>query len=172
MKIVPFKASRPDGRSDIRVLLDLVKDQPAGTAYSFDELREALQVGTGRKFAEPAIRNAVSRSFRKMLKEQQRTLHSLKGYGYRLAFAQDHMRLAEERKHRANVQMGRGLLTLQQVRWDEMDAATRAAHEGTLMIVSALIEQQRALERRMSRIETAIRNTLGKPAEPPDGPKG
>ena len=73
-----------------------------------------------------------------------------------MAPASSHNGLALDRKQRADKQLRRGLHILNNVRWDEMDANQRAAHEGTLLIMSAIHANQASLNRRMSKIEKII----------------
>ena len=49
-----------------------------------------------------------------------------------------------------------GLDTLKHVRWSDLSPNERAAHEGTLMILSAVIEQTRGIEKRQKTLEDAI----------------
>jgi hypothetical protein len=127
-----------------------------GRLYTYDELSAALSDGAGRAFTRSEIASLVSRTYSRLLKEHQRALHCVRGSGYRLAPASDHRRLANGRKERADVQLRRGLHTLQNVRWNELDPEARKAHEGTLMVMSAMYEQQRAMTRRQDAVEAAI----------------
>lgn len=156
-----FKITRADGRSNAQVLLDYVQDGRAGQTYTYAELAAALEDGADRTYSRVAVRQIAAAAYDRMLKEQQRALHNIRGVGYRLAPASDHKQLAAQRKRRSDVQLVRGLNTLRNVRWDEMDTETRKAHEGSLMVMSAIYEQQRALERRQSSIEDAVRKLMG-----------
>ena len=153
-----FVITRNDGKSNSQVVLDLVKGEPPGTVFSYKAIAAELAKGTGTAYDNAAVAGVVRNMMSRLLKEQQRALHNVRGIGYRLAPAREHMSLAHTRKRRADVQMKHGLDTLRHVRWEELDEATKAAHEGTLLIVSALYENQVALERR----QTAIEETLKK----------
>jgi hypothetical protein len=160
-----IKSTRSNGKSDRTVLLELFFSGKAGQVYTFDEIGAALSKDSTRVFNTAAVRSAVGASYRALLKEQSRAIHSVRGVGYRLAEASDHNRLAVIRKTRADKQFATGMLTLQQVRWDEMPTDARHAHEGTLMLYSALHQQQRAMESRLSRVENAIGTLLGNDKE-------
>lgn len=157
-----FAITRSDGRSNAQVLLDYVKDGEPGRVYTFADLGSALDAGTDRRFTTSDVRNVVTAASRRLLREQQRVLHSVRRVGYRIAKASDHRQLALNRTRRADVQLKRGFLTLQHVRWDEMDPTSRKVHEGTLMVVGALYQQQRAMENRLSAVEDAIRGLTKK----------
>jgi hypothetical protein len=152
-----FKATRDDGRSDSQVVVDLVRERAPGDLIPFEDIAAALAVGTDRTFDRQAVRSIVARSYVRVLKESSRALHSVRGEGYRIATANDHRPLARARNRRAETQLNRGLATLQNVAWDEMDPQSRQAHEGQLMLTSALVAQQRSFDRRLARVEKQLR---------------
>lgn len=156
-----FRITREDGRSNAQVIIDLVEGAEPGTVYTYDELGEALGAGTARVYGRSDVCGAVLQANDRLLREQCRSLHNVRGVGYRLAPAVDHRRLALVRKSRADTQLKKGVLMLSNVKWDEMDPASRAAHEATLMMVSAVYAQTQSLERRQSATESAIRKLLG-----------
>jgi hypothetical protein len=155
-----FAVSRADGRSDTQVLCDLVRTAAPETVFSFEQLADALSEGSRRMFDREEVRSVVSRCYSAVLRDTQRALHNVRGVGYRVARACDHEGISRVRKRRSDTQLRRALLTLQQVRWDEMDAASRTAHEGTLVLMSVLMSNQAALERRQSRTEGLIRSLI------------
>jgi hypothetical protein len=153
-----FQIARLDGRSDADVIYDTVAKAEPGTVFPFDDLVRALRdTGpTDRNVTVSTVRHAVRRVYTRLLRDEARTLQNIVGVGYRIAEASAHQTIAKARQRRADVQLHRGVQVLQHVRWEEMDANTRAAHEGTLLLLSALSQQQRQLSRRQSRIETAL----------------
>jgi len=156
-----FMVTRADGRSNAQVVLDLVKGKPAGAVFTYEDIAVALSVGASRTYKPTEVSVIVSAAYPRLLKEQARALHNVRGVGYRLAPAAYHVVLANGRQSRADRQMLRGMQTLQNVRWDEMDSNQRLAHEGQLMITSALVRQMRALDKRQSAVEDAIRRARG-----------
>lgn len=158
------RISRLDGRSNTQVVIDYVRTGEPGRIYTYDELAAALAVGTTHNYGRAEIAAIVGGAQVRMLRELQRTLFNVRGQGYRLSHANDHNRLALVRTRRADVQMRRGFQTLQNVRWDEMEPEARKVHEGTLMIVGSMYQQQRAMDQRISAVEDAIRG-LRKDAE-------
>src|ERR1039458_2123642 len=149
-----FKASRADGRSDRRIVIDTVRGAAPGTTFMFDALTLALQEGTDRLIGRVAVGAAVRGANVWLLKEEKRILHSVKGVGYRVALASEHSGLALVNKRRADRQLEWGVRTLRDVRWDELDANSRAAHEGQLMILSGLYQAVHALNVRQTRLES------------------
>lgn len=155
------KITRKDGRSNRQVISDLVKDARPGTILSDEVICDALSAGSNHTYTPKQAQQAVCQAYPKVLKDTSRALHRVKNVGYRVAAAAQHVTLANDRQTRAERQMKRGLITLQNVRWDEMDSNQRRAHEGQLMISSALYQAVSALERRQSNIEEIIRKNRG-----------
>lgn len=155
-----FRISRPDGRSNGQVILDLVKDKAPGDFYPYSALIDALSAGTGKRYTRSDVQRVVTAICPRMLKEQARTLHNVPNQGYRVAPAHFHMTLANGRKSRADKQMLRGVQLLEHVKWDEMDANQRLAHQGQLLVMASLYQNQKALERRQLDVEQAIQRVL------------
>lgn len=154
---LPVKISRLDGRSNGQVILDLVANQAPGTLFSYSDLIAALSAGADKHYARAEVQRIITKTCPRMLKEQARTLHNVPNIGYRIAEAAYHLTLAHDRKSRADQQMLRGVQVLEHVRWDEMDSNQRLAHEGQLLIVGALYQSMKALERRQLAVEQAIK---------------
>jgi hypothetical protein len=161
MHMKPFEPTRPNGKSDRRLVVELVRDADPGTLFDFKTLTSALQWGTTREINRRVITAAVTAANRTLLVEQKRILHSIAGVGYRLAHANDHTRLADGRKARAHAQLQWAVDTLAHVRWDEMDPNVRAAHEAQLMIVAAHHQALSALKRTQDRHEQILRQLVG-----------
>ena len=151
-----FLPTRVNGKSDARVVIETVAEGDPGTVFDHDVLIAALQKNTARAISRSTVCAAVQAANRRLLKEYQRTLHSIRGVGYRLAAASDHTRLAQGRRRRADRQLAVGLATLQHVRWDEMDENARKAHEGQLMVMASLHQMVTAVQGRQDRLEELV----------------
>lgn len=151
------KITRSDGRSNGQVLLDLVAGKEPGTVFLYNDLIDILSVGTGKCYTRSDVQRIVTRTCPRMLKEQARALHNVINVGYRVAEASRHLTLAHDRKSRADKQLLRGVQVLEHVRWDEMDANQRMAHQGQLLITNALYQSMKSLERRQAKVERAIK---------------
>ena len=152
-----FEITRSDGRSNAQVLLDYVKDGEPGRLYPYDELISVLSAGSARMFTKTTVRGVVISAHPRFLKTYDRALQNVRGQGYRLALAQEQKGMALQRKRRSDVQLIRGMELLQHVRLDDMDPMARAAHEGTMMILGALWQNQQAQDRRLRKVEETIR---------------
>jgi len=159
--LAKFQTSRTDGRSDAQVIIDLVKDGEPGRIYNYDELIAALEVNAPKSYDIPAARSAIYRSRKRLLEEHAIALQNITNVGFRFAPAAAHQMIAKLRKCRADRQMKEGLRVLQNVRWNEMDSATREAHEGQLLVMSALWANQKALEARQASTEKVLRRLMG-----------
>lgn len=153
-----FQVSRADGRSNRRVLIDYVATGEPGRTFTYRELIDALEVGSTRRFTERDVQAIVNESMSALMKELDRTLRCVRGVGYRMVAASEHLPLAMDRKRRADVQLLRGVETLQHVKWDELTPVQRELHKGTLLVVGALYQQQSALQARQDRVEAALRD--------------
>lgn len=156
-----FAISRPTGKSDAEVLASLIASANPGDLLGYDALSEALSF-PGRAYDVRSVQSAVCRAERKLATEHRRALINVRGQGYRIALASEHQLIAGRKKDRASVMLRRGLQTLQHVDWDAMDANTRKAHEGQLMVMGALHSAVQGLDDRLSKIEEAIKNRNGK----------
>lgn len=152
-----FRCSRNDGRSNVAVVLDVVRGRAPGEVISYGELCSALSIGADRAYERADIGSIISAAYPRLLREQARALHCIRGQGYRVAPAQEHGKLADQRQTKADRQMLRGLQTLRHVRWDEMGENERMAHEGQLMVVEGMFRALKALEHRQSAVEQAIK---------------
>jgi hypothetical protein len=103
-----FKAKRPDGRSDWRVVFDRVAQLQPGEEISHKELLEEL--GTTDR---TVLYRAVPRANRELWKTKLRSLDAVRGKGYRLLHANEHIIQAERYKTKSRRQMGNALAVME-----------------------------------------------------------
>lgn len=156
-----FTIARRDGRSNQQVVLDLVQHAEPGTIFTYAEIIQALSVGTDRTFRISAVQGIVRSSARRLLREYQRALRTITGVGYKVAHANEHSQLSLIRKRRGDAQIKMGLLLLTEVRRDEMDPQVLKSHDAQLMIISGMYHNMQDFDRRLTRIEKAIRSASG-----------
>lgn len=152
-----FAIGRRDGRSNAQVIIDMVKtvDVP-GTVFSYQDLLDGLNDGANRTFHLRDVQGCVRQALKRLEKDCQRTLTNVRGSGYRIAFANEHGSVALIHREKGDRQIRRAMSVLENVRWDEMDDNVRQAHQGTLMLTSAMYQQVLALRRRQSAVEHAL----------------
>lgn len=151
-----FKPTRADGRSFTEVLIEHVHNGEPGQIYGYEDLSTVLSVGADHPLNVQDVRGIVNRAQKQLSRAHSRTLRSVRGVGYKLAHAREHQELALIKQSKADRQLRRGLQLLQDVRWDELDENSRKAHEGTMLVMSAMYEQTRALRKRVNRIDELL----------------
>lgn len=156
----PFQITRSDGRSNAQVIIDLVKDANPGTHFSYNVLTAALTDGAVRTYANQDACQIVRIANVRLLKQYRRELYCVKGDGFRLAHAEQHNGLALTRRTKADRQIERGLLTIKQVRFEEMDENSRKVAEGTLMLMGAIHQQLQRVAATAARHDKLIEELL------------
>ena len=158
-----FKPHRLDGRSMTEVILDLIKGAEPETVFEYEEIIRALNAGASKEYSKKDAQSAMQRAKGRLSKEYQRMVRSIPNQGYKIAAANEHREIALSHKAKSEHQMKVGVQILRNVKWNEMDPESKRAHEGTLVIVSALYEQQAWLDRRLKKVETLISQIGGPP---------
>jgi len=161
-KFVPFEVSREDGRSDKQVVFDFVSPYDRGTFFTYDELANALQEGLAVKssVSRAKIAAAVNNANSMLLRERRRVLRSVRGRGYRLAEASEHVALAAQRRTRAESQISKGLDVVRYTDVSDLTPAQRALHEGQMLIMGGLWTAVRGLTQRQANTETVLQEVL------------
>jgi len=152
-----FAISRTDGRSATEVICGLVKDARSGELLPYDKIAAALSEGTNKQYTRSDVQGAVGRAERQLACKLSRALMNVAGQGYKVALAAEHQCIAGRKRDRSQKLLKRGLTVLQNVNWDEMSPNERQAHEGQLMVVGALYTTMQGIDRRLSRVENAIK---------------
>jgi NAD-dependent DNA ligase len=150
-----FTTTRPDGRSNADVLIDLVEKAAVDTVFGYEELANLLS-HDNKTFDKHGVLSVVSSCGDRVVVTTQRALRNVRGVGYRVIPASEHRELANWHNDRANRQIVKGLKRLQHVKWDELTKEQRDLHEGTLLIVGGMLTQQRAQEERLRRLEQIV----------------
>jgi hypothetical protein len=153
-----FAPSREDGRSDARVIADLVGDSPPDTQYTFDQLINALGagLGDGAEIEHRRVYPAVGAANRLLLRERRRYLGTVRGVGYRVLPAGEMRGVAVARKTRANRQIQKGREVLEHTRLDELDPTQRRLHEGQLLLLQGLCRAMDETRARQDEHESLI----------------
>lgn len=153
-----FAIAREDGRSDARVIADLVAGETAGRLFEYAELKAALEVGTSKVYDRARISSSVRRANGPLLKRHRCMLQAVAGEGYRLAFARDHLALAVRQERSAERRLGSALKILQNTDMGQLNDTERKLHESHLLVTGAVIAQVMSITRRQRRTEAAIAN--------------
>lgn len=151
-----FKPTREDGRSDRRVVYELIADSEPDSRVTYDDLIDALQEGLDEPVGKPRVYQAVAQANSTLLREKSRYLSVVRGEGYRVIRADEHMGVALGKKDRAEKSIRKGVEILRNVRADELSPEQRNAHQGTLMVVGGMLQMMRDSERRHERADSLI----------------
>ena len=145
----PFTPSRSDGRSDKRVIYELVGDAEPDTLFTKDEIRLALQEGVDKEVTDIRLGAAVRSVRHMLLRERQRYLIPVNGVGYRMIRSDEHLPVALGKKQRAEMQLKDGIEILRNTDVSELSEAQRSLHQGQLLIVQGVYQFAKASEKRI-----------------------
>jgi len=143
--VATFTITRPNGRSNQEVVLQLVAGGKPGDVYSYEQLTAALEADTETQYPRQAVAACVRSANWRLLREHKRVLRVVRNVGYRLAAAGEHTELSSARHRRADRQMRWALATLRGARLEEMDATQRAQHTAMTVIAAQVAEHTRTL---------------------------
>lgn len=158
-----FTTARRDGRTDARLISDLLDDFPPESIITYSTLHAALDEGLDAPVKRARVYAAIYAANKIMLREKQRYLKVVRKKGYRLLRGFEHLGEAKSREQRANNQIVRGVEILKHVKYDEMTPEQRKAHEGQMLLTSGLasyIEYLHAVDVRRKRAIEQIRRPL------------
>jgi hypothetical protein len=157
-----FEIRRADGRSNSQVICDFIGDKEPGEVIDYKTLSAALSIGTDRVFDWRAVQAAARNAGPMLGRRWKRALQNVRGVGYRIAPADEHVVLAVARQDKAGRQLKRGFEILRDTRLEEIkDPESRRLHEGQLIVLSSLMHIAAAHEKRLNRIEAAINRATG-----------
>lgn len=153
-----FAISRTDGKTASQVICDLVANARPGQTLEYDAISAALSDGSDKAYTLRETQAAVRRAERQLAIRHNRALLNVTRLGYKVAMASEHQMIAGRKRDRSAKLLKRGLMLLQHVDWDAMSPNERLAHEGHLMVMGALHSTMQGIEKRLSRVEDAIRS--------------
>ena len=148
--------SRSDGRSDRQIVYELVELAEPESLFKYTALLDVLSEGLEKPATQQQVYAAVSSANRLLLAERTRYLSVVRGVGYRMIRAEEHLPVAVRRKRRAELQIERGVEILRGARLDELTPAQRQLHEGQLMVMSGLVEAVKYAEAERERTDMVI----------------
>ncbi len=158
--MIPFVPSRSNGRSDRQVIYDLLQDAEPESLFTYDALERVLSEGLTEPVSRDRIYRAASAGNRTLLKSKQRCLRVVRGTGYRVARADEHLEVARTFETSAQRKIRRGLDVLRDTRIDELTPTQRSIHEGHLLITAGLYQAVQAVSRRQDQQEQVIQGIL------------
>lgn len=153
-----FTVSRPNGKSSQQVIIELVSEAEPGTVFDYDQFTKSLVYPGSGPFDRKRVQQIVRLTNKRLLREFKRLLRPVNGIGYTIAFAKDHVELAEQRNRKSVRQIKWAVDTLDNVRLDEMTDQQRAVHLGQQIINKELLTVQRRILRQQKQQSRVIAN--------------
>jgi hypothetical protein len=151
------KTSRKDGRSDSQVIFDLALDMKPNDILTFEVLLaelqkdvDVIQIDRNRTYG------AVKRANKRLLKKQNRYLSVIRGMGYKLLQADEHLGVALQKKQTAQKYMQVGLDILEHTIFDELSPNQRILHEQQLLLMKSLYQKVRFHDEKLSETENLL----------------
>lgn len=151
-----FAPSRSDGRSDRRVVFELVADADPDTVFKYEDLIAALSEGLDDEVTRDRVYRAVAQGNKTLLRERKRYLQVVADVGYRVIPTSEQLPVALIKKDRAQQYLRKGIDLLRNARLDELDAAHRTLHEGQLLILAGLHQAVQESDQRHAKSEALI----------------
>jgi len=161
--VTAFVPTRKSGKSDRAVVLDMAKAATPGSILTYEAIIEALSIDSADRAIDKAVASHAARAAsQSLLRTDSRCLIAIRGQGYRVSIGSDHHGVALDRYTRADAQLHRGVQVLAHVRRDEMSPNQLIAHDGTMLVMGALVQMTSATRKRQDRIETILARIAGK----------
>lgn len=152
----PFKIVRTSGKTNARVIVDLVENAPPGTLFTFSQLIAALGEDTNTDYDINTARTAVYKANHILLEEHKRYLDSVMNAGYRIITAAEHQEIAKRRSRKAERQEHQAMETLRNTRFDEMSQNEKDRHTATLIILESVLQFKQEQKRKNQRHDELI----------------
>ena len=139
-----FQPSRPDGRSDWRVVFDQVADLDYGAEVTHEELLAELESDDrGRMY------RAVARANRELWKTREKSLAVVRGKGDRILHPSEHERLAEGYKQQARKRMSNAVAVMQGTNLSVLSPQER---EWAVQVTSGLMMLARVMDEHAAKL--------------------
>lgn len=152
-----FEVSRLSGKTDAQVIFDCAESKKPGEILTYEELRAALQDGHPKRIGKARVYQAIASGNKKLLDVRKRYLRVVKGVGYKVLAAEEHMETALAKRETAQKFIQKGLAILKNTHMDELTPAQRQLHEGQILILGgfyrAMSESNRRHEKHDRQIE-------------------
>lgn len=158
MSLLPYnKTQRNDGRSDGQVIFDLALKITPNEILTYDILLSALQEGVDSvAFDRNRIYGAIKSANKKLLKKQNRYLAVIRGTGYKLISADEHLGVALAKKQSAQKQMQSGLEILEHTKYDELTPTHRLLHQQQLLVMKSLYLKVKYHDEKITQTENIV----------------
>lgn len=139
-----FQPSRPDGRSDWRVVFDRVADLDYGQEVTHQQLLDELESDDRNR-----LYRAVARANRELWSTREKSLAVVRGKGYRILHPLEHERLSESYKRQARKRMGNAVAVMQATNLSALSAQER---EWAVQVTTGLMMLARVMDEHAAKL--------------------
>lgn len=151
-----FSPSRPDGRSDARVIYDLATGAAPETHFDFPTLIRALSEGLPTEVDRQRVYKAIAAGNRLLLRQDRRMLQAVRGRGYRVPRANEHALAAIGKKTQAEKKLRTGEMIVTYLHDEELTPVERALARGQAFILGALRSAFTYTEKRLRQHDAVL----------------
>lgn len=137
-----------------QTLLGLLRETPIGEVLTYGRMAEALDLDPLHD--RPAISDALRKAAAEHEEADRRSVEVVKGEGYRVVHANEHLDLAKKRNKRAGVQLQMAYSTATNVDLSGVDPEVRTGLETLARGFLEQMEINRRLAARQRRTERAV----------------
>jgi hypothetical protein len=133
-----FRAKRPDGRAEWRVVYDIVSEGKPDDQFSYALLGSALQTNDRHR-----VQDAVRRANRELWKRCNRSLVNIPKFGYRILRAVEHEDQATGYQRRSRKQMRSAVAVITAT---DLSALTDPQRNRTLAVAGVFVNMMRMVD--------------------------
>lgn len=143
-------------RTDVDVVLDMVKDGVPGETFPHESFIEVLQARKDYSVTKNMVYSVVRKTNERLQQEYARTLAPVRRVGYRVLYAHESVPHAKRHERKAINQITAGSRVLRHTRTSELDDEQRKTLEDLQIRMSNIEAMMVSHDRKMSRHERDI----------------
>jgi hypothetical protein len=139
-----------------RIIYDLVRDLEPGDTISHDRLSEALGGVPDRH----VIYHAMRRAIQELRENDQRSMGSIRGGGYRMLLATEHESQAMRYRDQSGRKMRDGLSVLRATRLGDLDEPARTRAVAATVVLEGLVQRIEGITERQAATEEVLASVI------------
>lgn len=142
-----------------RVLYELLRPLKPNDEITYEAMGSALGLHPDQE--RTTIQLAMRRAAKELEEVDNRAVDSVRGVGYRVVHAPEHLTLAERHQRKARHSLVRSNSKVQHVNLAELDQESRKAFEVVGRALTWQLQQMRHLDLRQQNLEEAVKSVYG-----------
>lgn len=140
-----------------RKIYDRLKSHAIGSVLTYDDLAEMFP---GAELS--VIQGAIRRAAKEYLHKDKRALRNVRGQGYRIIDAAEHIHIARAHQKRSMKSLERGHDAVANVDYTGMAPDIRALTEATARALTMQMQFNRTMDVRQRRLEQVVQETVSR----------